>query len=928
MKPEQENVIINRLNSIIHSWSRIRSRIALYFLLAGSSILVLGLLLTNMFGTQTVRKTIGSNFQELANVAANRIEATMKAEHRHLEDLARNPLTVSALAMAKTFYTHTSKRWIEHLIKTRDSAWQEGFTAIDTEVLESDLAEYLASIVGFRKDVIVGISIIDMQGALLAASSRPLHFDMRSMPWWKSVITNNNSLYVSGILDHGSVFPATDSVVELVIPIQKNKKAIGTIYMAIKSKVLSDIFDEIHVGESGHVMLVSELGMPLVCKFMAPGAHQLNHELTKKIISSKPGWGVVKDDGHGGTGSIVGFAPVRLAERLGVVLKNGPQWYTYVRQDPRETYAGVGVLLQQVGWLGTLLVIMLGLIGLYAGKRIETPILALQKGARLFGTGDLNQRIQINSHDEIGELAKEFNQMADNILNTQEELTHFADAVIHAGDAIIMTDLGANIFYVNPSFAALTGYSAEEAIGRTPSLWKSGETSANIYKGMWASVLAGHAWSGEIVNKKKNGEKYVAQMVISPIRNKDGVIVSLLGVQRDVTEQLAMQEELRRHHDELELLVEERAQEIKQAKDELEGILKSANDVIITLDADGKFKYLNERINMWGYLASDLIGRPFNAILAAQVDDCPQNCGSKCQLLGEDDYDWLHDSKIREFCIMTQDCELRNVMVSSSNLEGGDTLVIARDMTEVKTLQRNVARSEKLRLIGEMATMVAHDFRNPLSTIKMNLQILSRKSGVGNSEREHFDLALDEVGTLEHLLSSMLDYARPGQLKLQQYDLHETLENVLQRIRFMLDQSQVSLELDFQSASSIVECDSEKIEHVWRNIIMNAVQAMPDGGILTVSSENVWIQNEPEVLIRISDTGHGMSDNVQERLFDPFFSMRSGGTGLGLAIVKKIIEAHQGSIEVVSEVSKGTEFLIALPVNIVTESNTALERVG
>lgn len=914
---EQKNGDHTGLGIFTRSWSSIRNRIAVYFLLAGSTILVLGLILTNMFGMQTIRQTIGENFQELASMAAHRTEATIEAEYRHLKNLSRNPQTVSALAMAQAFYAHTSTQWTDKFISVRERAWQAGFSETEDEVLKSDLAQYLTSIVSFRKDAIVGISIVDMRGALLAASSRPLQFDMRRSLWWSNVISNKG-LYISEILDRGSVFPSSEKVIEFALPIRKNQESVGVIYMAMKSTVVSAIFDEIQIGTTGHAMLVDSSGMLLVCKVMAPGEHLLDPELTHSLTSSESGWQVVKDDGHGGGDSIIGFAPVHLSEKIGAVFEDRKQWFTYVRQDPEETYAGLGDLLKQVGWLGTLLVVLLGSIGLYTGKRIESPIRKLQRGARLIGSGNLHHRIEVNSKDEIGDLASEFNQMADNILLTQEQLNHFADAVIHAGDSIVMTNLDASIFYVNPAFEELTGFSADEVIGETPRKWKSDLNSPETYQEMWDTVMQGDVWTGELTNRKKNKELYTAQMTVSPVMNEHGEIISLLGVQRDVTEKRTMEKELQRHHDELELLVEERAQEIKQAKDELEGILKSANDVIITLDSDGRFKYLNDRIKSWGYKAHELIGKPFNSILAEHDEYCPQSCGKNCELAVSDH--WLIESKIKEFCIRTKDHSLINVMVSSSTLEGGDTLVIARDMTEVKSLQRRIVKDEQVRLIGEMATMVAHDFRNPLSTIKMNLQILSRRKTVNREEKEHFDLALDEVGTLEHLLSSMLDYARPSHLKLKQCNLQDTLESVLKRIKHEFDKADVQINLNFQASSPVVECDDEKIESVWRNIFINAIQAMPDGGVLNISTENAWHRGTPEIVIRISDNGCGMSDNVKARLFDPFFTMRSGGTGLGLAIVKKIIEGHQGSIEVVSKANQGTEFLIVLPLSAELES--------
>jgi len=906
------------LLSAYHSMATIRSsiryRIALYFLLIGSLILLFGLVLTNIFGIQTVRATIGGNFQELAGVAAHRIEAALLEEQRHLKDLTRNPQTLGALEMAQTFYQHVNRQWIKQHVKAQEQLWQTGFSNVDTEVLDNDLAQYLHSIADFRQGSVIGIVIADGEGVVLAASSRPSRYDLRSTAWWQAV-QYHKSLYMSNILVNTSIFPERAQAIELALPILKNKQIIGVAYIALRAAVLRNIFGEFHIGNTGHVMLVSGAGDPLICKYIPLGAHRFNPDLTNMVTSAKPGWKIARNDGHGGSNSIIGFAPVRIQKTLGITTGSVPHWHTLVRQDPDETYATLQALLWKVGWLGTLLLLLLGPVGLYAGKRIVKPILTLQQGARLIGAGNLQHRIAVDSQDEIGNLANEFNRMAHNILQTQEELKNFADAVIHAGDGIIMTSLDGRIFFVNPSFETLTGYSAAELIGETPRKWKSNMNPDALYQEMWDTILKDCIWSGELINKKKDGTLYTAQMTISPVSNTDGKMISLLGVQRDVTEKRALEHELKRHHDELELLVEERSQEIKQAKDKLESILTSANDVIITLDTDGNYKFINDRIHSWGYQPEDLFGLPFTWLVID--NDGEGSINSVHGLLHQPlQIDQLLNTKIHEFCIHTKDGRIRDVMATASYLDDGETLVIARDMTETKSLQRQIAKSEQLRVIGEMATMVAHDFRNPLSTIKMNMQILSAKPGVGGDEKEHFALALDEVAVLEHLLTSILDFSKPSLVQLQETDIHHSLTHVLQQIHFELEKTNVELLLDFQSPFFQVECDAEKIAQVWRNIFLNAIQSMAKGGTLRVETEQIWQKNHPEVLIHIIDTGCGMTKNVRERLFDPFFTMRSGGTGLGLAIVKKIIESHHGSIDVVSEPGHGSEFLIALPLKM------------
>ncbi len=895
-------------------WGKIRVHIALYVLLAGSVILFLGLLLTNMIGMQTVRQTIGSNFQGIARLAANRTRDILTGDLRRLNDLALNPNIVSAASMASTFYANVNDAWIRKYVSGRETAWQNGPTGQDIEVLDSDIARYLQTISGLQKEAVLGICIVDQQGALLAASSRPLYFDLRNTPWWRAV-QSRGLAYVSSILDRSSTFPSLGDVVEMAAPIRSSGRIIGAVHIAFKVSGLFLSLREIRIGHTGHVMLVDSIGTPLICDTLPHKAHAIRSLLLQTIRSPRPGWGVAPDDGHGGHNSIIGFAPVQFSNQHRLNFAGGRHWYVYVRQDPVETYAWIHSLMWKIGWVGTALVLLLALAGMYGGWRIEQPVRALQEGARRIGAGDLRHRINIDSSDEIGALAMEFNRMAGNIQKAQQELANFANAVTHAGDAIIMTDTDANIFYVNPAFEVLSGYRAGEVIGRKPSLWKSGRTPRHVYQDMWSTVLAGDVWSGELTNRKKNGAIYIAQMTISPVRNEQGQTISMLGVQRDITQQRAMEAELRRHHDELECLVEERAREIKQAKDKLEGLLANANDVIFTLDENGCFTFVNTRMEAWGYKSEDVVGRPFSVILSSRDASCLQDCDVGCRS-PEVRRGRFSSSRVREFCIRTLKGERREVMVSASSLADGSTLVIARDMTEIKQLQRRIADAEKMRAIGEMATMLVHDFRNPLSTVKMNLQILSHKAtGDDAEEQEHFELALSEIATLEHLLSSMLDFAKPMPMQFEWNDLHAQLGDLLHSFGVALNEGGIELEKNFEAISCEVRMDREKMKQVWTNVFSNAIQAMHGCGKLTISSTNEWYANAPWVVISIQDSGCGIPKDIRHRIFDPFFTMRSGGTGLGLAIVKKIVDAHHGRISVKSQPGKGTTVLIALQIH-------------
>jgi signal transduction histidine kinase len=227
-----------------------------------------------------------------------------------------------------------------------------------------------------------------------------------------------------------------------------------------------------------------------------------------------------------------------------------------------------------------------------------------------------------------------------------------------------------------------------------------------------------------------------------------------------------------------------------------------------------------------------------------------------------------------------------------------------------------------MRAIGEVATMLAHDFRNPLSTIKMNLQILSRRmqpviaaerrrDAVEN--REHFDLALTEVGFLEHLLTSMLEFARPGNMAMAWEDAGLLLADICRPFAASLDGENIDFVQRLDQSLVEIYVDREKLKQVLNNLVTNAAQSMPNGGGLTISTQAAECDGMTRLVIEVSDTGCGMSPELQQRIFDPFFTSHSDGTGLGLAIVHKIIEAHGGEVAVVSEPGKGSTFTITVP---------------
>jgi two-component system sensor histidine kinase HydH len=244
--------------------------------------------------------------------------------------------------------------------------------------------------------------------------------------------------------------------------------------------------------------------------------------------------------------------------------------------------------------------------------------------------------------------------------------------------------------------------------------------------------------------------------------------------------------------------------------------------------------------------------------------------------------------------------------------EGGNmgAVIILRDLREIRELQEKVRRSERLAALGRLASGVAHEIRNPLSSIKGFAQYFRDKFEVGTEDKSYADIMIQEVERLNRVITQLLDFGRPKELRLDLHPLSQILEHPLQLVRADLDKRGIKL-IESPFPEERVKVDSDQITQALLNIFLNAMESMESGGELRVG-----IVKKPErrgVEIWVSDSGSGISQENLSRIFDPFFSTKKKGTGLGLAITANIIEAHGGEILVESREGKGTTFKIFLP---------------
>ncbi len=224
-------------------------------------------------------------------------------------------------------------------------------------------------------------------------------------------------------------------------------------------------------------------------------------------------------------------------------------------------------------------------------------------------------------------------------------------------------------------------------------------------------------------------------------------------------------------------------------------------------------------------------------------------------------------------------------------------------------IEKELQRSERLAALGKVAAGVAHELRNPLSSIKGLALLLKSKSSDEGSSVETADILVQEVERLNRSIEELLDYAKPAKLNKINLNINVVVEKTIQLVAMDIQAQGISLDSHLAEGLPEIMVDEDKLNQVFLNLFLNGIQAMANGGILTVSS----IRRGDTIAVVIEDTGSGVAESNLARVFDPYFTTKNDGTGLGLAMSSKIVEEHEGKIILTSEPGKGTRVEVILP---------------
>ncbi|RAI42663.1 two-component system sensor histidine kinase AtoS [Rhodoplanes roseus] len=371
----------------------------------------------------------------------------------------------------------------------------------------------------------------------------------------------------------------------------------------------------------------------------------------------------------------------------------------------------------------------------------------------------------------------------------------------------------------------------------------------------------------------------------------------------------AMKRDLRRPipalRDELGAIVEAingMAKALNDARSLNENILASVADAIVAVDLDGRITAVNPAAeHLYGVTSADVIGKPYRSLFSrdAKVDSV---------LL-----DTLQTGRVH--AAVTIDLpraeQTLRINATSSVLRDGDgkrigAVVVLKDVSERERLMVQVMRADRLAALGELTAGIAHEVRNPLTSIRGFIQYLDECESL-DEWRAYGPLIIRQVDSLNHIVSELLAFGRPQPPRIGTVDVARLIEEMAFLAR---GKSDARIELACDGSFPTIEADGEALKQALLNLIINAIQAIPDGGTVTVSTRT----EDDHVAIVVKDDGVGVDPENLDKVFDPFFSTKPSGTGLGLAMVHRIVDAHGGVITFDSAPGKGTVVEIRLPV--------------
>ena len=338
-------------------------------------------------------------------------------------------------------------------------------------------------------------------------------------------------------------------------------------------------------------------------------------------------------------------------------------------------------------------------------------------------------------------------------------------------------------------------------------------------------------------------------------------------------------------------------------------LLETMDNAVISVDNNGNIKTFNRKSEeIFGKKKEEVLNKDCQEVLNLKING---ECLLKECLLEKKNI--TQEIILEEKGLKKKILDLNTSFLIDESGKITGVVVVIRDVTEIKNLNEEMARHKRLVALGKLSAGIAHEIRNPLSSIRGLAQFVYNSFSKTDERKEDLNTIIQEVDRLNKLVVQVLDFAKLKKPNLTRFSLNDLIRKIAELFKLEIKDKQIKFNLELSPDISQIQADEDQVRQILMNVIINAIQAIPKEGEIKIKTEKATLRGEPAIKLIVEDSGIGIPEKDFNQIFDPFFSTKEKGSGLGLSIVYKLVEAHQGEIKVESKEGKGTKFVIFLP---------------